>query len=304
MVLRPVIPGEGDCVRGIGYTNEPYQECPNVMFSVGWNEDIDLNAAAGALATLLGQAPNFRQGADELLLPYACYLKRLWYCDETVAGAGGGVLVVDKGLADRQLTLWRQNALQVGDNSIQMAEWPGLGQLLPKGSVLSLTAGQSGSGAEQHTCILDMHAPGFRPSAYVRGDVEDPDGLFVDYSLLSGTLVADTLSGGNDILAHIADYQDSEPAFGVDRDRLYTVYALTNAPGGAGYGVCGFRHPSADFYFLRPAIFASAVSGYKFPMDQPWRFNGDDRVAPRLVAAGVGTTSTEFQPHMVAHGRM
>jgi len=151
-------------VRGIGYTNEPYQACPNVMFSVGGNEDIDLVGGAAAIQTLLQQKPDFRQGADDLLLPFDAYLKRLWYCDETVAGAGGALLTVDKGLAGSKLTLWRQNSLAIGDNSILMEEWPGLGQFLPKGSVLSMLGGVGGGVAEQHTCILDMPSPHFRPS--------------------------------------------------------------------------------------------------------------------------------------------
>jgi len=272
------------------------------MFSVGWNEDIDLSGGAAAIATLLQQKPDFRAPGsnDNLLLPYDCYLKRLLYCDETV-GATGAVLTVDKGLGGSKLTIWRENSLPVGDNTILMEEWPGLGQFLPKGSILSMVGAASGAAAEQHTCILDMHSPHFRPSGYVRGDPYDPKGMFIDYSLLTGTLVAQSLTGENDLLGHIAAFQDTEPRFGVDKDKVYTVYAITNAPGGAGYGVCGFKHPGGEFYFLRPAIFASAVVGYKFPMDQPWKFTGEDRAGPRLVGAGVGTTSTEFQPHIVAH---
>jgi len=125
--------------------------------------------------------------------------------------------------------------------------------------------------------------------------------LYVDYSLLTGALVVQTLTGENDLLGHIAAYQDAEPVFGVDRDKVYTAYALTNAPGVAGVGVCGLMHSGREFYFLRPSIFASAVNAYKFPMDQPWKFSGEDRAGPRLVGAGAVVTSTEFQPHIVAH---
>lgn len=281
-------------------TDPPYHACPNVMFSVGWNEDIALNGGAAPIATMLQQKPDFRSGADDLKLPYDCFLKRLLYCDETV-GSTGAIVTIDKPLANSKLTIWRQNKLAMGDNSIIIVEWPGQGQFLPKDSVLSCTGAASGSGAEQHTCILDMHSPTFRPNLALGGP-SDPKGLYIDYGLLSGTLVAATLTGENDILAHIAAYQDSEPVFGIQRERAYTLYAIVNGPGGAGYGVCGFLHPSREFMFLRPAIFASAVQALEFPLDQPWAFDGGHEASPRLVACGVGTTSTEFQPRFVAHG--
>jgi len=280
----------------------PYKDCPNVMFSVGWNEDIDLSGGAAAIATILQQAPNFRSGADDLKLPYDCYLKRLWYCDETV-GATGAILTVDKPLAATKTTIWRENALPVGDNTIIVQEWPGQGQLIPKDSILSCTGAASGAAAEQHTCILDLHSPHFRPDCPL-GNPYDPQGLLIDYSLLTGTLVAQTLTGENDILGHIAAYQDSEPRFGIDSSKNYTLYGLIPAPGGAGYGVCGFKHPSGQFYVLRPAIFASAVTAPEYLLDQPWAFNGGYGAAPRLVGCGVGTTSTEFQPRFVAHDRI
>jgi len=212
-------------------------------------------------------------------------------------------LTVDKPLADTKLTIWRKNKLTVGDNSIIICEWPGDGQLLPKDSVLSMVGGPSGSGAEQHTCILHLHSPHFRPPLDL-GSPYDGKGLYIDYGLLTGTLVAQTLTGENDVLGHIAAYQDSEPRFGINADRKYTLYSSVNAPGGAGYGVYGFMHPSRQYYMLWPAIFASAVQGYEFPMDQPWAFDGGYAAGPRLVGAGVGTTSTEFQPRLVAHGQM
>jgi len=281
----------------------PPYNAPNPMFSVGWNEDIDLNAGAATIATILAQQPNFRSGPDDLKLPYDCYLKRLLYCDETVAGASGSVLTVDKPLANTKLTVWRKNKLAVGDNSIIIEEWPGQGQLLPKGSVLSAVGGPSGSGAEQHTLILHLHSPHFKPPLTL-GHPYDDKGLYTDYGLLTGTLVAQTLTGENDILGHVAAYQDSEPRYGIDSDKRYTLYSIVNGPGGAGYGVCGFMHPSRLYYMLWPAIFASAVQAYEFPLDQPWGFAGGSEEAPRLVGAGVGTTSTEFQPRLVAHGQM
>lgn len=281
-------------------TDPPYHNCPNVMFSVGWNEDIALNGGAAPIATLLQQKPDFRSGSDNLKLSFDCYLKRLWYCDETV-GSTGAIVTIDKPLSNTKLSIWRQNKLPLGDDSIVIVEWPGQGQFLPKDSVLSCTGAASGSGAEQHTCILDLHSPHFRPDMPL-GGVVDPNGLFIDYGLLTGTLVAQTLTGENDLLGHIAAYQDSEPVFGIDDKKHYTVYALVNGPGGAGYGVCGLLHPSRQFYFLRPAIFASAVQALEFPLDQPWAFTGGFGAAPRLVGSGVGTTSTEFQPRFIAHG--
>jgi len=281
---------------------EPIPTIPNPMFSVGWVEDIDLSGGAAAIATILQQKPDFRSGTDDLKLPYDCYLKRLLYADETV-GSTGAIITTDKPLMGNKATIWRENKIPVGDNTIIVEEWPGLGQLLPKGSVLSCTGAASGSGAEQHAAILHMHSPHFKPPMPL-GNPLDPGGLFIDYGLLTGTLVAATLTGENDILAHIANYQDSEPGFGVNPQDRYTVYGLVNGPGGAGYGVCGLMHPSRQFYMLWPAVFASAVMAYECPLDQPWAFTGGYCEGPRLVGAGVGTTSTEFQPRFVCHGKL
>jgi len=282
-------------------SNIPYLECPNVMFSVGWGEDIDLSGGAAVIATLIGQRPDFRDGADELLLPNNCNLKRLWASDETVAQVTGGLLVSDKALGGMTKTIWRQNVGEIGDFPILMHEWPGDGMLLKKGAVLSYTAPGSGSGAEQHVLILDMHSPEFTPKMQV-GNPFDADGLHIAHGLKTGALTVATISGKNDILGHLAAYEDSELEFGISPEKTYTVYSLIHAPGVAGVGVCGLLHPSLEFGILRPGTFASAVQGMDFPLDQTWGFNGEEKSGPRLVAAGAVTTSTEYVPRFVAHG--
>lgn len=272
------------------------------MFSLAWAEDIDLNAGAATIATVLGLAPNFYDGADDFLLPYDCWLKRLLYRDETVAGAGQALLTSDKPIGRTQSkTVWRQNTLTKGDNAILVHEWPGHGLFLPENTLLSMVGGQSGSGAEQHVCIIDLHSPNFQPSS--QGDrgfsLGNPIGEQIAFMLKTGTLVASTLSGSNDILGHTAAFEDSELPFGSEGDKTFTLHGIVNGPGGAGVGLCGFKHQNGEFFFLRPTVFAGDVTSYYMPTDQKWGFRNTHKGAPKLVGAGQVTTSTEFQPVFV-----
>ena len=291
--------GPVDCNPGIARPPlyERYQNPTGSMFSLAWAEDIDLNAAAGALATVLGLAPNFYDGVDDFLLPYDCWLKRLLYRDETVAGAGQAILTADKQIGRTATqTIWRQNALTKGDNAILVHEWPGHGLFLPKDTILSLVGGQSGSGAEQHVCVIDLHSPSFQPLSMKTGQEV---GELVAFMLKTGTLVASTLSGNNDILGHTAAFEDGELSFGSEGDRLQTLLGIVNGPGGAGVGLCGFKHTNGELFFLRPTVFAGDVTSYFMPLDQQWQFENTQKGAPRLVGAGQVTTSTEFQPLFV-----
>ncbi len=119
--------------------------------------------------------------------------------------------------------------------------------------------------------------------------------FFYNYGLKTGTLVANQLSGRNDILGHTAAFEDSELSFARNPNDKYVLYGIIPTPGGAGYNIVGFEHPTGEFFMLWPSVYAAATPIF-YPMDQPWRFSGAEKEGPKLVAAGVGTTSTEFQP--------
>ena len=271
------------------------------MFTIGWGEDIDLNASSGKLATLLGQRPNFRDGTDDLRIPYDIFIKRIWTSEETV-GEGGtdGNLLESTKPFDRgnTKTIYRQQNETSAEFPFVVHTFPGVGFFIKAGTILQCTGATSGSGIEQHVMLLDCHSPNFRPAMRV-GNPDAP-GVPIGHGLKTGTLVAATLSGENDILGHTADYEDSALPFGINPERNYTLYGLNPRPGLAAVGVVGFLHPGGDFYWLRPSVYA-VDSPVTYMMEQPWSFNGAEKAAPKLVAAGAVTTSTEFQPLFVAH---
>ncbi len=282
----------------MGLPTAPFNP-PAPMFTIGWGEDIDLNAAPGALATLLSQQPDYRDGSDDLIPTTDIFIKRLWYMDETVGAPGDALLQADRTVGKiPSKTIWRQQMGTSAEFPIQVHEFPGNGFLIPQGTKLSATGASAGSAGEQHVMLLDCWSPGFRPPMTL-GNPNAP-GTPVAHGLKTGTLVAATISGKNDILGHTAAYEDSELSFGVDPSARYTLYGVIPRPGLAGIGVFGFLHPSGLYHVLRPSIIV-ANSPIFYLLDQPWAFNGAEKQAPRLVGAGGVTTSTEFQPLFIAH---
>lgn len=274
---------------------------PAPMFTIGWGEDIDLNAGSGRLASIKEQRPDFRDGTDDLRIPYDIFIKRIWTLEETV-GVGGGdgnLLQATKPFGrGNTKTIYRQQMETSAEFPLVYHTFPGLGFFIKEGTILQATGAKSGTGAEQHVMLLDCHSPGFRPNIQL-GTPQTP-GVPIAHGLKTGTLVAATISGKNDLLGHTADYEDSELPFGIEPEKQFTVYGLNARPGLAGVGVVGFLHPGGALHWLRPAVFA-VDTPISYIMEQPWAFNGAEKAAPKLVAAGAVTTSTEFQPLFVSH---
>ena len=274
---------------------------PSPMFTIGWGEDIDLNAASGALATIKEQRPDFRDGTDDLRIPYDIFIKRIWTTDETLGvGGGDGYRLASTKPFGRgnTKTVYRQQMENSAEWPVVVHTFPGPGFFIKEGTILQATGAKGGSVAEQHVMLLDCHSPSFRPAIRL-GNPAAP-GVPIGHGLKTGTLVAATISGKNDILGHTADYEDSELPFGIEPERQYTVYGLNPRPGLAGVGVVGLLHQSGALHLLRPAVFA-VDTPIIYIMEQPWSFNGAEKAAPKLVAAGAVTTSTEFQPLFVSH---
>lgn len=272
---------------------EPFQ-APAPMFSIGWGEDIDLSGGAAVIATILSQIPDYRDGTDDIIADVPLWIKRLLYADETVGDVAGAKLDADRPFGNTK-NIWRAKQETSAEHPVLIHEWPGRGFFVPAGTKLSMTGSSAGAGIEQHTCILHCYSPGFTPS--LRLGFGDPQRakMYIAHGLKTGTLVAATLSGNNDLLGHTAAYEDSELSFGIDEAARYVLYGVVPRPGLAGVGIVGFKHPSGQLYSLFPSIFA-ADAPITYPMDQPWVFSGAEKAAPRLVGAGAVTTSVEFQP--------
>lgn len=268
-------------------------KAPSPMFSLAWGEDIDLSGGAASLAVIKDLLPKWLSGTDDIRINTDMYIKRILTMGETVGTPGEAILTSDVPFG-KTTNVYREQLGSSAEFPIGMFEYPGRGLLVEKGTILSFTAASSGSGIEQHACVLHCYAPSMRFRDTPFGN---PGGAryFYNYGLKTGTLVANTLSGRNDLLGHTAAFEDSELSFPKQPNDKYVLYGLIPRPGLAGVGLVGFEHPNGEFYMLWPSLITGDSPLY-YPMDQPWMFNGSEKEGPKLVAAGAVTTSTEFQP--------
>lgn len=247
-----------------------------------FNEDLDLNAAIGALAAALGQKHCTLPDADTIQLPNeeGMYLKRIRTADETAGGLAGYLHFKGKG-SERKFRFGQ--LVEIGDHLINTIEFEDNEFPLPPGQKIGCFGNISGSGAEQHAVILDIFIPSIPEPPKHIGAVKHLHML----EAMSGTLVANTLSGLNSVLGNETALSDSEIQFAEDKNYVLKGYWATPG-GGAGYGVLGVRHPSGEIDRLSPAsIGAVTIPPY---IELNWAFHGKAPV--RTVGSGVGTTSS------------
>jgi len=263
------------------------------IVTIGWNEDIDLNAGAAAITALKGQ-DHLRglSGTDAIVInnPGGITLKTIRWADEaaTVSIGGGYIARNDKSRKYR----FGKNLSSPGE--LNFASNGGAGDYLPKDIQLDCLGNGSGSGAEQHAVLCDVIRPDIEPVPKAAWGSWKRE---IVLGVKSGTLTAATVSGFTEI---ITNFEDSEQSFGNDPARHYALISITPSPGGAGYGVAGVVHSNRIVHRLWPAhhtlisrqpveYFLTDTSGNP----TPWLFAGNE--SPLLVGAGVATTSTEWQ---------
>jgi len=251
--------------------------------TVGFNEDIDLNAGAATIAAISAGMLNCTlDDADTIKLPEVegMYIKAIRWHDETAAGTGG-YLHFPGYNAERKYRFGK-DAL-TGDLLTGELIFPDNYFMLPKGQTIKCVGDASGSGAEQHTVLLDIYFPHLPSvSKYAGGKAKE----ILMVGKKTGTLVANSLTGL--VKIHTA-FEDSEPALAEDKDARYGLMRLGAYPSGAGYGILGVRHQNGMVDRLFPAMI-TAVKGVNYPIG--WLFDGD--AAPKTVGCGVGTTSSEM----------
>lgn len=256
-------------------------------YTVGWNEDLDLNAGAAAIALMKGQ-DHLREAVstDQMKLLYNSHLERIMWIDETAGGTAGYIQI---GGESRKFRFGLDE--MATDPLIGIIDFPAPGYPMPKGTKLDCVGNASGSGAEQHAVLLQ-----FNTGEIPQPPTGNPGSCKKHYmlGLKTGTLTAATFSGNSNVLGQVNAFEDSEEAFAED-DTQYILYGITPSPGGAGYAVCGFRQKQTDIAF--PAIMAAAASVRPFWLPEPYLFKGSEDV-PLLKGSGVGTTSTEFVMHI------
>ena len=255
----------------------------------GWNEDLDLNAAVGALAPLLGQDQIRKRSGDQLIPQEDILLHRIRAMDEAGGGAGGYLTIEG---VPRNIYFGKY----VGDN-IQELNFPGPGLKIPAKTALDCVGNQSGAGAEQHSVILTATIPSIsEPKHASLSSIKEH---FI-FGVKSGTIVAATFGAGSqDILTNL---EDSEEKLSISKDIRYVLIGIINAPLAAGYGICGFRMADLKVDRVFPGKQLVGQAQY-FPIDDinptpqfGYLFTGDE--SPVAMAAGVGVTSVEMGFHI------
>lgn len=246
-------------------------------------EDIDLNAAIGQIAAAKSQLNCFLKDADTIELPQeeGMWIKRIMTTDETAGGKGGYSEFLGRG-SERKF-YWGK-LVEIGDHLINVIEMIDNALQIPKGQRIKAFGNLSGSGAEQHVVIHDIYMPSLESVPINHGPFKHVHML----GAMTGTLVAATITGLNSLLGDETALQDSEIQF--SEDGKYCLIGFWATPGGAGYGALGFRHPNGKFDRLSPASFTQVTVPPFVPLY--WEFEGTS--PPRVIGAGVGTTSTEL----------
>lgn len=250
--------------------------------SVAFNDDVDSNAAVQQLKIPANSLIVSGGGGTAVKFPdvEGMWIKRIRVVDET-AGATGGFFYF-KGMLDDRKFYYNKEAL-VGDLLIHTIEFPdGMFRIPPKAEPV-VYCNISGAGSEQHSVIFDVFFPHLPTVPKVV-----PNGVpIARYGKKTGTLIADTLSGVEDIHT---DLEDSMIAFSEDPEREYCLHKIIPAPGLAGVGLLGIRHQNGMFDRLFPPVFANAITcpayelNYLFPANSP----------PQTLGCGAVTTATEM----------
>lgn len=273
--------------------------------TVGWNEDIDLNAGAAAIAVMGGQ-DSLRKvlGTDQIQINNegGAFLKQVRWVDESAKGIDGTIEISGRA---RKIHFGKQSALDPHDSRIILHDNNDMGIFLPKNTKLDVLGNKSGSGVEQHAVLMDLIRPDLQPVATV--SLKSVTRSFI-LGLKTGTLVAATFSGSSDVLGQGLAYEDSEISFDENEDTDWCLIGIIPGPGGAGFGVCGFRHTNLVVDRAFPAKLGD-VSTREFFLDdlnpmgpqKGWLFKGN--APPILKAAGVSTTSTEYGIHIGLVGK-
>lgn len=257
-----------------------------------WAEDIDLNAAVGALAAMQGSIYDaLYVGTDSIRTRKGFgtpQLLGIMGIDESGAGAGGYISVQGR---TRAIYFGKMSNVAAGEYWIyDMLDNP---IALPEGSKLDCVGNQSGSGAEQHIVIVVIGYP-----KLARHPELDPLSFEGPVGLKTGTRTASTFGPkSSDLLGDYLAFENSEESFSQDESIRYCLTGLVNGPGLADTGLVGIKYPRSgtapDLELYIPASMAGSESYWKWP-----KIVFEPENPAKLAAFGASTTSDEYGVHI------
>lgn len=257
-----------------------------------WAEDIDLSAAVGALAAMVGSCYDaLYVGTDSIRTRKGFgtpQLLGIMGIDEAGAGAGGYITVQGR---TRAIYFGKMSNVAAGEYwLIDFLDNP---VALPEGSKLDCVGNQSGAGAEQHAVIVVIGYP-----KLARHKELDPLSFEGPIGLKTGTRVAGTFGPkSSDLLGDYLAFENSEESFSQDESIRYALCGLINGPGLADTSVVGIRYPRSgeapDLELYVPASMAGSESYFKWP-----KIMFEPENPGKLGAFGNAVTSDEYGLHM------
>lgn len=277
-----------------GRTNDIYLELmtkyPGRVETICWNEDLDLNAAPGALKALVGSHyKGLYDGTDDIRTREGYgtpQLLALLGSDESGGGAGGYLTVEGRA---RRLAFGKMSNVAAGEYWEYRFSRP---VLLPEGGKISCIGNQSGAGAEQHTVIAFIHYPKLPKVPLIKNAI----GMIGPLGWKVGTRVAETL--GPHSVSPFGSPEDSEEAISQDDGAEYAIDSVINGPGLADTGVFAMLFPDKEgipgMEIYIPASMAGSEENFLLP---PYRFTSNAPV--KLAACGKATTSDEYTLHLL-----
>lgn len=260
------------------------------IVSALFNEDLDVNTAAGQLAAALGQVGGLSlEGADTIVFPKVDGMSILGITTihEVLTNPdGGGYLHFPGLMGDRKIRVGEVNP--IGDVPYTKLTFPPGQFPIPPGQKMKAVAQQIGAAAEQHSIIVDFWHPGLADVPMI-GNGPCPRGV-IQVGCMTGALVAATISGLTSVLGDVVAFQDSEIELPTTNKSQYALLKFGAYPALVNVNIGGVRMPDGLSDRLWPAVVGSQNTGkdHEFGL----LFTGD--APPKLVGCGAVTTSTEF----------
>lgn len=256
---------------------------PGRVESYVWCEDIDLNAAVGALACALGTLKAADQTDSDTYRLRKGYgtpeILAILGIDESGGGAGGYLTVEGRA---RKIRFGKISVVAAGEFWSYVPRRP---IPVPEGCKLNCVGNQAGSGAEQHAVIVYVHYPLLGKPAMLQ-DIYATHG---PVGLKTGTRVAAT--AGPFSASVLGGFEDSELSLSSSPNILYCLSQLINGPGLADTSVVVVRFSGfgMDYEIAIPASQAGSEVVWNFP---EIAFTADNPL--KLGAIGNSTTSDEY----------
>jgi len=214
-------------------------QLPNTVNCFLHNEDLDLNAAAGAVAASLagGQLGCLLSGTDSIYANKPFRYLGYQYGDEESTLAD----------ADAYIGIGNKRRIWIGLEDVNEHGWSAgffpSPLLVANQELIDLIGKSTGGGAEQHSCVHFVDQPDRGTPWAIGSPYGAPTCIKVEQP--TATMVANTISGFTDICGRTTAYSGSQRAISNTASITGVLYAITPI-NTVGYSGIAIRNPTQD----------------------------------------------------------